>query len=211
MVPPSGLADTVTPPMALPSGDLMVPLNSASAKAGTETRMAATAVRVATIKPRRIGFSMVLVGVARRAGFDRRRRVGRRGNGFDIGDDGVDLGRLEVIFEARHARRAVADDFAHDVGLAAERVHRQYRRILRAHQLWLGVTDAARLVEQPHAERRLIAVRRLRRRGKRPKHKRQRYRPRAAAHAAFLPAIFYSCGEPTPRPRYGASGEPSTR
>ena len=36
MVPPSGLADTVTPPMALPSDDLMVPLNSASAKAGTD-------------------------------------------------------------------------------------------------------------------------------------------------------------------------------
>src|ERR1700734_345125 len=213
MVPPSGLADTVTPPMVLPSGDLTVPLKSASAKAGTETRIAATAERVATIKPRRIGFSMILVGIARRAGFDRRRCVGRRGNGFDIGDDGVDLRRLEVIFEARHARRAVADDLAHDVGLAAERIHRQHRRILRAHQLWLGVTDAARLVEQPHAERRLIAAaaRRLRCRGKRPKHKRQRYRPRAAAHAACLPAIFYSCGKPTRRPRYGASGEPSMR
>src|SRR5580704_17519864 len=124
MVPPSGLADPVMPPMALPSDDLMVPLSSASAKAGTDIEIAATAVRVVTITPRRMGFSRVLVGVARRAGFDGRRRAGRRGNGFDIGDDGVDLGGLEVIFEARHARRAVADHLAHDVGLAAERVHR---------------------------------------------------------------------------------------
>src|SRR4029077_2117295 len=104
MVPPSGFADTVTPPMALPSDPLTVPLNSASAKAGSETAIAATAVRLATMRPRRMGSSIFLVGVARRAGLDRRRRVGRRGNGFDIGDDGVDLGRLEVIFEARHAR-----------------------------------------------------------------------------------------------------------
>src|ERR1700728_2411030 len=110
MVPPSGLADTVAPPMALPSDDLIVPLNSASAKAGTATRIAAMAVRFVTIKPRRMAFSVFLVGVARRAGFHRRRRVGRRGNGFDIGDDGVDFGRLEVIFEGRHARRGVADE-----------------------------------------------------------------------------------------------------
>src|SRR6202035_4794342 len=167
MVPPSGLADTVMPPMALPSDDWMVPLNSASAKAGTEIRIAATAVRLVTTKPRRMGFSIVLVGIARRSGFDRWRSVGRRGNGFDIGDDGVDLSRLEVIFEARHARRAVADRLAHDVGFAAERVHRQHRCVLRAHQLRLGVTDTARLVEQPHAEHRLIAAYRLRRGGER--------------------------------------------
>src|ERR1700681_1418664 len=203
MVPPSGLADTVTPPMALPSDDLMVPLNSASAKAGTEIRSAPTAVRVGTTEPRRRWVSILLVGMRRRAGFDRRRSVGRCGNGFDIGDNGVDLGRLELIFEARHARRAVADRLAYDVGLAAERVHRQYRPILRAHQLRLGMTDAARLVEQPHAERRLIAaaVRRLRCRSNRPKQKPQRHRPRAAANASFLRAIFCSCGKPTPWPR----------
>src|ERR1700722_16185075 len=106
MGPPPGLAHTGMPPMALPSDDLMVPLNSASAKAGTESRIAATAVRVVTIKPRRMGVSIFLIGITRRAGFDRGRSVGRRGNGFDIGDDGVDFGRFEVIFEARHARRA---------------------------------------------------------------------------------------------------------
>src|ERR1700730_11792080 len=98
MVPPSGFADTVTPPMALPSDDLMVPLNSASAKAGTEIRMAAMAVRFAMMRPRRMGFSIFLVGIARRAGFDGRRRVGRRGNGFDVGDDGVDVRRPEWIY-----------------------------------------------------------------------------------------------------------------
>src|SRR6516225_6263967 len=119
MVPPLGLADTVTPPMALPSEDLTVPLNSASAKTGAAIRRAAAETLARTrARAWRMACSVLLVGVARRAGFGRSRCIGGRRNGLDIGDDGVDLGGLEVVLEARHAWRAVGDGLVHDVGFA---------------------------------------------------------------------------------------------
>src|SRR6202043_731904 len=80
-----------------------------------------------------------------------RRRRGRirRWHGFQIRDDRIDLGRLELKLEARHARGSGADELAHDVLLAAERVFRQDRPILSARDLRLGVADDAGLIEQP--------------------------------------------------------------
>src|SRR6185312_14063716 len=72
--------------------------------------------------------------------------------GFEIRDDRIDLCGLEMIFEAGHAGRAVADDLAHHRFLPAQRTARQFGTVERAHHLWLGVAYAARLIEQPHAE-----------------------------------------------------------
>src|SRR5579859_2680204 len=135
IVPPCGLAETVTPPMALPSADVTVPLSRPLAKAGAAAKMRASAVALARIRLRvgRIERLPLLIGAGRGAGLagGRRRRFGGRRNGFDVGDDGVDLGGLEGVFEARHARRAVADELTHGVGVAAKRVHRQLRAVLR--------------------------------------------------------------------------------
>src|SRR5207302_7792978 len=70
---------------------------------------------------------------------------------LDVRDDGVDLGRLEVMLEAGHARRAVRDEAAQRELLPAERGAGQLGRVLRARHLRLGVAGAARLVEEPHA------------------------------------------------------------
>src|ERR1700730_9929638 len=73
----------------------------------------------------------------------------RRWHGFEVRDDRVDLGRLELILEARHARGSGADELAHDVLLAVERILRQHRPILSARDLRLGVADDAGLIKQP--------------------------------------------------------------
>src|SRR5271170_684293 len=141
MVAPSAFAETVTPPMASPAADLMVPLKSASAKAGAarQNEAAAATARFATTRPHalRIGFSMLmrligLAGATALAGFGRGRRCG---NCLDVGDDGVDLRRFELDLKTRHVRAAVADDVAHDLGLAAERRARQHRRKRRVGDL----------------------------------------------------------------------------
>src|SRR6185436_846184 len=140
MVPPAGFADTMTPPIASPADDLMLPLRIASAalsRTGTP-RSATTNAPTARVN-----------GVLRMASL---LRCGRR-DGFQVGDNGVNLRRLEMVLEARHARRAVADHLAHHSVLPAERLPRQRRPIQRARQLRLGVTKAARLIEQPHAEK----------------------------------------------------------
>src|SRR5690348_5031939 len=118
--------------MALPSADLTVPLRSALAKAGAATRTRASAVARTKLRVRRIERLPLLIGAGRGTGLAGgwRRRFGGRRNGFDVCDDGVDLGGLERVFEARHARRAVADELAHGVGVAAKRIHRQRRGIL---------------------------------------------------------------------------------
>src|SRR6516225_4518096 len=120
MVPPSGLADTVTPPMALPSEDLTVPLNSASAKTGAAIRRAAAETLAKTrARAWRMAYSVFLeIGVVR-AGIDRSRRVAGSRNGLDIGGKRVDFGGLEMVLEARHVRRAVGNGVAYDVDLAA--------------------------------------------------------------------------------------------
>src|SRR5262245_30401794 len=63
------------------------------------------------------------------------RAGGRGGNGFEIGDDCIDLRGVEVILEAGHARGAVADELAHDAFLAARGILRQFRPVKRARHL----------------------------------------------------------------------------
>src|ERR1700761_3256474 len=108
MVPPCGLAGTVTPPLALPFAELALPLRSALAKAGAAARMRASAVALARTKLRLRRIERVPLLIRPRRGIGLaggwRRRLGGRRNGFDVCDDGVDLGRLEGVFEARHAR-----------------------------------------------------------------------------------------------------------
>src|SRR5262245_8740100 len=128
--------------------------------------------------------SVVLLRSARRGG-----GRGRRWDGSEIRDDGFDLGRLEVILEAWHARRAVADDVAHHGVLSARGVARQLRPVERARHLRLGVADAARLVEQPHAEKLLIVERPLAgcllgRRALQHHGERERSRPGTPSHRA---------------------------
>src|SRR3954453_18771307 len=127
----------MTPPIACPSDDLMLPFMTMSAAlsvVGAASRAAAIAA------PARIDRVLVMVSLLRR---------GRR-DCLEIGDDGVNLRRREMMPETGHSRRAVADDLSHHVVLPAERLARERRPVERAGQLGLGVTDAARLIEQPH-------------------------------------------------------------
>src|SRR5712691_7466523 len=126
MVAPSALAETVTPPILSPAADVMVPDRSASARTSAVDETSA-ATRVASEKPahfmKRLP-CMQLVGSARR----RIWRHGRRSrNGLQVGRDGGDLRLVELMLEARHARRAVGDHLAHHRFLSAARVLRQRR------------------------------------------------------------------------------------
>src|SRR5262249_23130443 len=86
---------------------------------------------------------------------------GRAGDGFEIGNDGIDLRGIEVILEAGHAWGTVADNLTHDAFLPGRGILREFRPIERARHLRLGVADAARLIEQPHAEKLLLRERPL--------------------------------------------------
>src|SRR5712691_925112 len=75
-----------------------------------------------------------------------------RRHGLEVGNDGVDLRRLELILESRHARRAVGDDVAHDLVAAAGGILGQRRTILSAGDLRLLVAHHAGLIVKPHAQ-----------------------------------------------------------
>src|SRR5712692_9940674 len=122
------------------------------------------------------------------------RRIGARRRDrqrFEIGDDGIDLVGLEMILEARHVRRAVADDLAHYGLLAAERVLREIRAVFgRRGDLQLHVADHAGLIEQIAALQLLgsegVACRKgLRRGGQNGGSEHQRDHPSIAPHQAF--------------------------
>src|SRR5215813_3832120 len=151
MLWPSALAETVTPPKTSPAADLTVPLSTTSAaRAANADVMAMRMVQPANAHS--FLMALLLVSALPRLGGRRRLRRLRLRNGLDVGDDGVDLARLEMVAEARHARRAVGDHLAQNVGLAAERLLRQGRAIKRAAALHAGVADAARLHDQPPAQ-----------------------------------------------------------
>src|SRR5262245_11739500 len=136
----------------------MVPLRMASAALAPAARLIAAptiAISVASKTLRRLVMTLSPVGLIRSA--RRARRSGRGGYRFQVRNDRFDLCGLEMVFEARHARGAVADDLPHHRLLSARRILRQFGTVERARHLRRGVADAAGLVAQPHA-RKLLAV-----------------------------------------------------
>ena len=130
------------------AADVMVPLRTASSAFAPEL-IAATMISAAKKLRMRSMTASPIVRI--------HSALGRcAGDGFEIGDDCIDLHGIEVILETGHARRAVADNLAHDAFLSARGVLRQFRPVERARHLRLGMADAARLVEQPHAEKLLV-------------------------------------------------------
>src|SRR6266581_4676490 len=91
------------------------------------------------------------------------RFVRQHGNGSHIGDDCVDLRRLEVILERGHALGAVDDEGAHDLVVPGGRRLVQHRPVGLHAERRLQVADAARLREHLAAEPlRFVEVRLLR-------------------------------------------------
>src|SRR6185503_1140278 len=115
MVAPSALADTVTPPMVLPDGDLITPDRIASASAAGATIVMANAAARRT--------SACLVMASSPSMFHGHVRLRR--HRLEISDDGVDLRRLELMLEARHVRGAVRDHLAQHIVASAGAVARQ--------------------------------------------------------------------------------------
>src|SRR5215813_8527137 len=91
-------------------------------------------------------------------------RCGLRRDGLDVLDDGADLRGLEVVAEARHARRAVADVFPDQLFVAAQGLARQYGSILPRSLLDYSVADAAGLAEKAQSFTLSIVERRIGRR-----------------------------------------------
>src|SRR5262252_6628411 len=124
MVEPSALAETVTPPTFSPAAATDPDRIASAACAGTKAVVETSAARrPASVAPARLMASSpdgpvgLSVGVARILALRRRsrRRRGWRRHGLEIGRDGGDLTLVEVIFEARHARRPVGDHLPHHV------------------------------------------------------------------------------------------------
>jgi hypothetical protein len=140
------LADTVTPPIFSPDEETTVPLRIASSArllvdGSTIAAIANPAVamnrqRVMTFLP-----SLLVPRITLRW----RQRL-------QIGDNGIYFVRPEIVFESGHPRRAVADDFADDLGTPPERFPRERRRVKAARQRRFGMADAAGLLEQAPAK-----------------------------------------------------------
>src|SRR5262245_64380160 len=110
----------------------MVPLRMASAALAPAARLIAApmmAISVASRIPRALVMTLSPVGLIRSA--RRARRSGRGGYRFQVRNDRFDLGGLEMVFEARHARGAVADDLPH---------HRLDRKSTRLNSSHLGIS-----------------------------------------------------------------------
>src|SRR5215472_11956345 len=116
MVPPSGLAETVTPPRFSPLDDLIDPLrlwSAAWAGATVVSASSASAPRLLNAvlpNPRPFAFRMAFLRLVRRLLW--RLLWRRRRYRLEIGGDRVDLVRRVGQLEARHAGRAVRDEVA---------------------------------------------------------------------------------------------------
>src|SRR5262245_15307345 len=139
MVEPCALAETVTPASFSPDADATVPLSRCSAACAASGN-ARPAAKSAANPNRHIFMALLLVRACSTGG-------GRR-YGFQVRDDGVDVAATEVMFERRHARRALADQTADDLVAATGGVLGELRAegagIVRRRE----VTDAARLRDQ---------------------------------------------------------------
>src|SRR5437588_506063 len=100
MVPPTGLAETVTPPSFSPAADVTAPLRTASACARAGMLTAAATMANRQFRVRFMGSSPVVLVSSTLAGCRDR---------LEVRDNRIDLRRLEMILEARHAGRAVGD------------------------------------------------------------------------------------------------------
>src|SRR6185295_19692434 len=110
MVVPSAFAETATPPIFSPAAEVMVPDRMPSAAAGSAQDIS-NATRLVWPSSFFMGRLSLLSA-----------RACRRWHGLEIGDDRGDLRRLELIFETRHARRAIADHLPHHVFAPARRI-----------------------------------------------------------------------------------------
>src|SRR5262249_57504990 len=145
MVVPSALAETVTPPSFSPDAEVTVPLSRWSAACAAVARLiAATLAATSAGTPNRYAFMAFLLVFVRSTGGGRRDRL-------EIGDDRVDLAALEIVLEAGHARRAVADDAADDVVVAAGGVLGERRTEGPRIDLRRQGTHAAGLPQHPPA------------------------------------------------------------
>src|SRR5260370_339965 len=175
MVAPSALAETVTPASFSPAADVIDPLSRVSAACadiGTNAVAANPAAAMAA-KARLFAYLLFacLMGISLRVPIRSTRRWrgwAGRWHSFEVRDDRTDLGGLELKPEARHARGSGADELAHDVLLAVERILRQDRPILSPRDLRLGVADDAGLIEQPLPELLRVVERRTGLGGLRP-------------------------------------------
>src|SRR5439155_14549882 len=140
MVEPSSLAETVTPSSFWPDRAVIAPLSSGSAAC------AAVAASRDVAHARSKDWAL-LIGVSLFLRF-----VRRHGNGSHISDDCIDLSRLEVILERRHAVGAVDDEGAHDLVVPAGRGLVQHRPVGLDPERRLQVADAARLREDLASE-----------------------------------------------------------
>src|SRR5205809_1852988 len=145
MVPPSGLADIVTPPIFSPDEEITAPLSiTSSARPLVGTSAVATIASPAAMNCQRVMTflpSLLAPGIS----FQWRVRL-------QVSDNRVGLVRAKIIFEAGHARRAVADDLANDLGASAKGLPRERRRVKAARQRRFGMADDAGLLEQAPAK-----------------------------------------------------------
>src|SRR5258708_16838345 len=120
MVAPAALAETVTPPSFSPAADAIDPLSrpsAACAVSGMNVVAANPAAAMAArVKPL-VGLKVIacFISFSLRVPIrSTRRRRGwiRRWHGFQIRDDRIDLGRLELKPQARHAGGSGADELA---------------------------------------------------------------------------------------------------
>src|SRR4051812_12289680 len=113
----------MTPPIACPADDVMLPFMMMSAAFSSAAPPSSAAVSTLA----RIRDVLRIISPS----------GSWRGNGLQIRRDRGDLFGLEVMAEAGHARRAVADHLAHHIFLAAERLAREGRAVERTRQLRL--------------------------------------------------------------------------
>src|SRR6516164_8512860 len=133
----------VTPPSFSPAAEAIVPLRMASAAFAPARVIAAPTMAISEASKTLRGLVMTLSPVGRIRSARRARRSGRSGYRFQVRNDGFDLCGLEMIFEAGHAGRAVADDLPHHGSLSTRRILRQCGTVERARNLRFGVADAA--------------------------------------------------------------------
>src|ERR1700722_10051923 len=153
MVEPSFLADTCTPSSFWPEAEVIEPVSSWSADAPLAANPTTRPATLANSLPRicvMMGISCLRLGVMALFGRWAACRAGRRGldrHGADVGNNRLDLIRLQVVLEGGHARRAVGDELAHDIVVAAAGFLVERRAVGLGAERGRQMADPARLGE----------------------------------------------------------------